>query len=101
MDMSKYDFKKGDKIIAVQNANEEIKKDETYTVEKIDGDFVYCKELKYGHFCFYFKKKIKIKQIKKLTDMSLINSRPEVNAKKINEIIDTINELTEIIKKIC
>ena len=91
-------FKKGDKIVCIRDGDGELEKGEIYTVKEAGGDFVHCKELEYGHFSFYFRKKIDIKPIKPLHELLLINARPEVNGKKINEIIDRVNKLSEIVE---
>ena len=35
------------------------------------------------------------KEIKELDDLELINARPEVNARKINELVQTVNKLNK------
>lgn len=98
--MSKNKLKKGDKVICINDSYSELEKGKTYTVSKVEGDFVHCKELEYGYFDFCFREKIDIKPIKLLHEMELINARPEVNGKKINEMIARINKLTEVIEKL-
>lgn len=50
------DFKKGQKVIGKENVDSEIEEGKIYTVSKVEGDFIHCEELEYGHFYFYFKR---------------------------------------------
>lgn len=53
--MSEVKFKKGEKIVCINDEYCELEKGKIYTVEKHEGDFVHCKELNRGYFYFLFK----------------------------------------------
>ena len=54
---NKCEFKKGDRIVCINEDNhEELKKGKIYEVDEPNGDFVYLKGCKYGYFTFLFRK---------------------------------------------
>lgn len=93
------DFKKGDLVVATGSQGE-IQTGKTYKIKSVDGDFVHLQGCKCGHFKSYFKKKINFPKIKELDALSLTNSRADINAEKIQEIIKVINQISETLKEI-
>ena len=95
----KKDFKKGDIVIAIGEQSDEIQAGKEYKVKKVDGVFVELYGCKYGYFKSCFKKKLKFPKVKELDTLSLINSRTDVNAEKIQEVIKAVNQLSEILEE--
>ena len=95
----KKDFKKGDLVIAIHSQGEEIQSGKTYTIQSVDGDFAHLVGCKYGYFKSLFKKVIKLPRVKELDALDLINSRTDVNAEKIQELIKAINQISKILEE--
>lgn len=95
----KNNLKKGDLVIA-NGTQGEIEGGKKYKIKKVDGNFVFLNGCESGYFKSLFKKVIKFPKVKKLDDLNLINSRADVNAEKIQELIQAFNEISEILEEI-
>lgn len=96
-----YNYKKGDNVICINtpgNGCKELEIGKTYKVRKHEGDFAEVYGIENGFLETCFKKKLELKRIKPLDNLNLINNRPDVNAEKINEIVDTINKMLSILE---
>lgn len=91
-------FKKGDKIKCISGMNGLVRGKEYEVLKSLDDAVVLCGIKDYAYMDCDFIKKENIKKIKKLDDMEIINARSEVNAEKINEIIDVVNKLSKLYK---
>ena len=91
-------FKKGDKIKCISGMNG-LERGKEYEVLKPLADAVILCGIKdYAYMDCDFRKIENIKQIKKLDNMEIINARSEVNAEKIDEIIEVVNKLSKLYK---
>lgn len=95
----KKDFKKGDLVIAIYNEGEEIQAGKKYKIQSVDGDFAHLVGCKYGYFKSLFKKVIKFPRVKEFDALDLMNSRTDVNAEKIQELIKAINQIAKILEE--
>lgn len=91
-------FKKGDKIKCISNMIGLEYGKEYEVLKPLDDAVILCGIKDYAYFDCDFKKIEHIKKIKKLDDMQIINARSEVNAEKINEIIEIVNKLSKLYK---
>ena len=91
-------FKKGDKIKCISNMIGLEYGKEYEVLKPLDDAVILCGIKDYAYFDCDFKKIEPIKKIKKLDDMQIINARSEVNAEKINEIIEIVNKLSKLYK---
>lgn len=91
-------FKKGDKIKCISNTIGLEYGKEYEVLKPLEDAVILCGIKDYAYFDCDFKKIEHIKKIKKLDDMQIINARSEVNAEKINEIIEIVNKLSKLYK---
>lgn len=91
-------FKKGDKIKCISNMIGLECGKEYVVLKPLEDAVILCGIKDYAYFDCDFKKIEHIKKIKKLDDMQIINARSEVNAEKINEIIEIVNKLSKLYK---
>ena len=96
-----YNYKKDDDVICASTPGNgsELEIGKTYKVKKHKEGFTSVYGIEGGFFETCFKKKTKIGKIKLLDELELINSRPDVNAEKINEIISKVNKMISIIEE--